>query len=180
MVFSSNVLKGWSFQKDCTRIRSFLHYLERWYFFFGKHGFFFFGRKMKDELYEEIHGNMIFSVCTYRCYKCDTTLLCQKNQRWSYPAKIHLKVIDIQIGILEGAPIIPYTFMETFIDVFIYCFPAKKTGNLTYSIDVWLLPQFIRLEIYYNEKYSILCTIQSSGVVFGGVPERQSRKLFVH
>ena len=43
---------------------------------------------------QEIHENMIFSVyMTYGCYKCGTTPLCQKkNQRRSYPAKIHLKV----------------------------------------------------------------------------------------
>ena len=35
------------------------------------------------------------SVYTHGRYKRGTTPLCQKNQRWSYPAKIHLKVIDV-------------------------------------------------------------------------------------
>ena len=34
MIFSSNVLKRWSFQKNPTGIWSFLYYLERRYFFF--------------------------------------------------------------------------------------------------------------------------------------------------
>ena len=33
MIFSSNVLKRWSFQKDCPGTWSFLYFLERWYFF---------------------------------------------------------------------------------------------------------------------------------------------------
>ena len=47
------------------------------------------------DLSEEIHGNMIFSVYTCGCYKRGATPLCQKNQRRSYPTKIHLKVIDV-------------------------------------------------------------------------------------
>ena len=72
--------------------------------------------------------------------------------------------------------------MEAFIGVFIYCFPAKKrkTENLIYMIEVWLLLEFIWLEIFCNEESSILCTIRLSGVIFGGALERQSRKLFVH
>ena len=31
-----DVLKRWSFQKDCAGIRSFLYYWEGWYFFFSK------------------------------------------------------------------------------------------------------------------------------------------------
>ena len=56
----------------------------------------------------------------------------------------------------------------------------KNPGNLIYRIEIWLLLQFIWLEIFCNEESSILCTIQPSGVVFRGVLERQLRKLFVH
>ena len=28
---------------------------------------------MKDDLSQKIHGNMIFSVYMYKCYKCDIT-----------------------------------------------------------------------------------------------------------
>ena len=52
------------------------------YFFPGKHDILF-GRKMKDDLSQEIHGYMISSVYTYRCYKHDVMPICQeeKNQR---------------------------------------------------------------------------------------------------
>ena len=111
--------------KNHAGIWSFWHYLERWHFSW-KIWYFFFGRKMKDDLSQEIHGNMIFSVYMYKCYKYDIILL-QKNQRWYSPEKKHLKVIDILDRILERVPTILCTFMETFIDVLIYSFPMKKT-----------------------------------------------------
>ena len=142
---------------------------------------FFFGWKMKDDLSQEIHRNMILFVFMCKCYKYDITLLQKKNQRWSSPEKIHLNVIDILDVILERVPTILWTFTETFIGVFIYCCLVKKNPrNLTYRIEIWLLPQFFWLEIFYNEESSVLCTIQSSGVVLRGVLEHQLRKLFVH
>ena len=36
-------------------------------FFSPKTWYFFFGRKMKDDLSQERHGNIIFSVYTYKC-----------------------------------------------------------------------------------------------------------------
>ena len=84
----------------------------------------------------EIRGNMKFSVHRHRRHKRCTTPLCQKNQRWSCPAKKHLKVIDILTDILERVPVILCTFMETLVGVFMYCFPArKKPGNLIYRIE---------------------------------------------
>ena len=78
---------------------------------------------MKDDLSQVIHGNIIFSVYMYKCYKYDITL-CKKNQIWSSP-ETHLKVILDHI--LDRVPKILCTVMETFIDVFVYCFPVKKT-----------------------------------------------------
>ena len=49
-------------------------------FFWRKICYFFFGQKMKGDLSQEIHGNMIFSVYMYKCYKYDITLL-KKHQR---------------------------------------------------------------------------------------------------
>ena len=51
IIFSSNVLKRWSFQKNQTGIWSFLlYYLERWYYLFPKNMILFFRQKMKDDL----------------------------------------------------------------------------------------------------------------------------------
>ena len=97
-------------KKHRARKWSFLYYLERWYF---------------------SPENIIFFLRT-------------ENERWCYPfakkkkskmifsrKKKILKVIDIQDRILERVPTIFCTFMETFTDVFIYCFLVKKTpGNL--------------------------------------------------
>ena len=63
--------------------------------------YFILRQETRDGLSQEIHGNMIFSVVTCGCYKRGVTPLCQKkkkkkkNQRWSYPAKIHLRVVDL-------------------------------------------------------------------------------------
>ena len=75
------------FKKGRAGTWSFLYYLERWYFF-PKTWYFFLGQEVRDDPSEEIHGNMIFSVYTYGRYKRGVTPFCQKNQRWSYPAKI--------------------------------------------------------------------------------------------
>ena len=57
-----DVLKRWSFQKNCARIWSFLHYWERWYFFFPKIWSYILGGKWKMIFLKKIHGDMIFSL----------------------------------------------------------------------------------------------------------------------
>ena len=97
MIFSSNFLKRWFFQKGLRQNMIFLVLSGKIVFFSRKH-IFLLGQEVQDDLCQEIHGNMIFSVCTYGCYKRGVTPLCQKkkkNQRWSYPAKIHLNMIDV-------------------------------------------------------------------------------------
>ena len=135
-IFSSNVLKRWSFQiialqydlSCCIIKKDFLYpentilffrrkmkddlslkkWMELWYFlqmprkhglskkrragiwsflyiwkdriFFWKIWYFFFRQKMKDDLSQEIHGYVIFSVYMYKCDKYDTTFL-QKNPK---------------------------------------------------------------------------------------------------
>ena len=72
---------------------SFLYYLERWYFF-PKTWYFFLNRKWETiflKKYMEIY---------FLCARTGVTNMAprpsvKKSQRWSYPAKIHLKVIDV-------------------------------------------------------------------------------------
>ena len=69
----------------------------------------------------------------------------KKNQRWSYPAKIHVKVIDV----LDGHPRKSSSNSLYFHGDLCRCFRVllsneKKTENLMYSIAVWLLFQFIQ------------------------------------
>ena len=75
--------------KNLTGIWSFSYYLERWGFF-QKIWYFFFVRKMKDDLSQEIRGNMIFSVYMYKCYKYDITLL-EKKLKMIFSRKSTLK-----------------------------------------------------------------------------------------
>ena len=56
-----NVLKRWSFQKNCAGMWSFLYYQERWYFLFPKISSYSLNEKLKMIFPKKIHGNMIFS-----------------------------------------------------------------------------------------------------------------------
>ena len=94
MIFHSNVLKRWFFQKNsCLNMIFFVIPGKMVFLFFEKICYFFFRQKMKeeDDLYQKIHGNIIFSVFMRRCYKYDMTLLA-KNQRCPCPEKMHLTV----------------------------------------------------------------------------------------
>ena len=48
---------------------------------FSPKTYFFPGQEVRDDLSREIHGNMIFSACTYRFYKRGVTSPCQKKSR---------------------------------------------------------------------------------------------------
>ena len=69
--------------------------------------------------------------------------------------------------------------METFIGIFIYCFPVKKIRKLNISDFLQLVLQLIWFEIFYNEESSILCTIHPALVVFRGVFELQYWNAFL-
>ena len=42
-------------------------------------------------------------------------------------------------------------FLRKYMEIWCTALHQRKTGNLLYRIDVWLLLKFIRLEIFYNE-----------------------------
>ena len=114
MIFSSNAPKRLSFQKKSHLNTIFLVYLERWGFFSRKYIFSLDGKWKMIFLkkYMEIWYFL------YICINVTNMIFSRKNR---------LKVIDILDRILERVPTILCTFMETFIGVFIYCFPVKKT-----------------------------------------------------
>ena len=68
--------------------------------FFRKIWYFFFGRKMKDNFSKEIHRIGYF-LCICINVTNKILLFCKKHQRWFFPEKIHLKVIEIFYRILE-------------------------------------------------------------------------------
>ena len=79
MIFSSNLLKRWSFQKGPRRHMIFL-VLSGKMVFFPENMIFFLEQKVRDNLSQKIYGN-IFSVCTHGCYKHGATPFCQKKSK---------------------------------------------------------------------------------------------------
>ena len=131
MIFPSNLLKRWSFRKGLCRHMIFLVLSRKMVFFSRKHCIFSLGRKWEAALLRKY-----MEIWHFLCTRTGVTNVAprpsvKKNQRWSYPAKIHLKVIDVldwHPDIL--APAILRTFMETFTGVFMHCSPAKKNRKL--------------------------------------------------
>ena len=172
MVFSSNVLKRWSFQKNCNGIWSFFYYLERWYFFPENK---ILGRKWKMIFLKKYMEIWFFLYMRTDVTKINVMALCQKKSKMIFPPKkIHFKVIDILGWHSRKSSSDSLYFYGDLYRRFHALLFREKTRKL------WLLLQLIWLEIFYNEESSLLCTIQPSGVIFIGVLERQSRKLFVH
>ena len=59
--------------------------------------YFFLGQEVRDELSQEIHTwKYDIFLCTRMCVtNMASRPSAKKNQRWSYPVKIHRKVIDV-------------------------------------------------------------------------------------
>ena len=135
---------------------------------------------MKDDLSQEIHGNMIFSVYMYKCYKYDITLL-EKKLKMIFSRKSTLKGDwHSRSHSRKSSNDSLYFYGDLHRRFHILLSSEKKWGNLIYRIEIWLLLQFIWLEIFYNEESSILCAIQPWGVQFRCAIGHQLRKLFVH
>ena len=102
-----------------------------------------FRRKMEDDLSQETHGSMIFSVYAYRCYKHGAMTLCQKkNQRWSSPKKIHLNVIEnLDLHSRKGSNIYRYFYGDLYRHFDMFISSKKKQG--TYYI--WL-----KFDFFFN------------------------------
>ena len=126
MIFSSTFLKRWSFQL----INIFLVLSGKMVFFPRKHDIFSLGRK-----WEMTFLKKYMEIWYFLCTRTGVTNVvshpsAKKNQRWSYPAKIHLKVIDV----LDWHPRKSSSNSLYFhgdlscigTGVFMYCYLAKK------------------------------------------------------
>ena len=95
---------------------------------FRKHGIFsLYGKRERDEFPQEIQGNMTFDMFIASLQK--------KYQGRSYPAKIHLKVVDIPDGDRrKSSSNSPYIHGDLYRRFHILLFSKKKkeTGNLIY------------------------------------------------
>ena len=110
------------FKKDRTGIWFFLYFRERWYFSPEKMVFFP-GRRTRERGRRPSSRNTrkhVFSIW----YAPRPPA--KKDQRWSYPAKIHLKVIDTHDRHPRKSPRNSlYFHVDLYTDVFIYYPPEK-------------------------------------------------------
>ena len=95
MIFSSNFLKRWSFQKGPRRHMIFLVLSGKMVFFSRKHDIFSLGRK-----WEATFLRKYMEIWHFLCTRTGVTNVVphpsiKKHQRRSYPAKVHLQVIDV-------------------------------------------------------------------------------------
>ena len=124
-IFLSNAPKTLSFEKNRAGIWSFL-YIWKDGFFFPENVIFFLSTE--NERWSFSRNTWRYDIfCIYvQMLQIWYYPSAKKNQRWSSPEKIHLQLTYILDPILERVPTIFCTFMETFIGVFICCFPVKK------------------------------------------------------
>ena len=95
MIFSSNFLKRWSFQKGPRRDMIILLLSGEMVFLSQKHDILSLGRK-----WEMTFLKKYMEIWYFLCTRTGVTNVvsrpsAKKNQRWSYPAKIHPKVIEV-------------------------------------------------------------------------------------
>ena len=95
MIFFSNVLKRWSFRKGLRWDMIFLVLSGKMILFSRKHDIFSLGGKRRA-----IFFKTYMKIWNFLCTRTVFTNVAlwptvKKNQRWSYPAKIHQKVIDV-------------------------------------------------------------------------------------
>ena len=63
--------------------------------FFPENLILFLRQEASDDLSQETHGNMIFLFIRTGVTNLVSCPSAKKNQSWPYPAKVHLKVIDV-------------------------------------------------------------------------------------
>ena len=142
-----NVLKRWSFQKNCAGIWSFLYYRERWYFFFPKIWSYTLDGKRKM-IFLKKYTEIWYFLQAF--WKYGLSKRCSAGT-WSF--LYHLKRWYF---FLENMIFLPWAESER------RPFPGntwkhdtspseKNTGNLIHRVEVWPLLKFIRLEIFHNE-----------------------------
>ena len=71
MVFSKRAAQGHDL--SCITWKDGIFYPKTWYFFLGQ--------EVRDDISQEEHGNMMFSVYTYGCYERGATPPCQKKSK---------------------------------------------------------------------------------------------------
>ena len=139
-----DVLKRWSFQENSAGIWSFLCYWEGWYFFFPKIWSYTLDGKWKM-IFLKKHTDIwcFLQAHDLSCIIWKDGIFSQKHDLFSRGRK--------------WKTALPRKYMET------WCIAQqRKTGNLMYRIEAWLLLKFIRLEIFLQ--WIILNTLYHSSL----------------
>ena len=142
-----DVLRRWSFQKNCAGIWSFLYYRERWYFFFPKIWSYTLDGKWKMiflKKYTEIWYFLqaFWKDGLFKKGRAGIWSFLYYLERWCFFSRKHNL---FSLG-RKWKTVLLRKYMET------WCIAQwRKTWNLIYRIEAWLLLKFIRLEILYNE-----------------------------
>ena len=151
MIFSSGLLKRWSFQKGPHRHMTFL-VLSGKMVFFSLKIFFSLGRKWEAVFlrkYMEIWhflctGTGVTNVVPRPSVKKKKSkmILSRKNTpKGNWRSRLTSQKKPQQFPVLSWRPLQAFSCIVP---------QRRKTGNLIYRIEVWHLLKFIRLEIFYN------------------------------
>ena len=138
--FLQTFWKDGLFRKSRAGTWYFLYYLERWFFSPRKHDTFFLGRK-----WETTFLRNYMEIWYFLCTRTSVTNLwprssVKKSQRRYYTAKIYLKVIEVLDWHPRKSSRNPLYFHGDLYRPFhVPLSSKKKTGNLIYRIEVWVL-----------------------------------------
>ena len=126
---------------------SFLYYRERWYFFFPKIWSYTLDGKWKM-IFLKKYTEIWYFLQTFwkdglsKKGRAGTWSFLYYLERWYFFPRKH----DLFSSGRKWKTVFPRKYMET------WCIAQRrKTGNLIYRVEVWLLLKFIWLEIFYNE-----------------------------
>ena len=142
-----DVLKRWSFQKNCAGIWSFLYYRERWYFFFPKIWSYTLDGKWKmiflkkyTEIWYFLQAFWKYGL-SKRCRTGKWSFLYYMERWYFFPENM----IFLPWAESERLPFPRNTWKHD-------ASPSEKTTrNPIHRVEVWPLLKFIPLEIFHNE-----------------------------
>ena len=153
MIFPSSFLKRWSFQKGPHQEMTFLVLSGKMVFFSRKHDIFSLGRK-----WEMTFLKKDMEIWYFPCTRTGVTNAVSRPSVKKKKSKMVLSRKNTPKGDwrsrltsykeLQEFSVLSWRPLQAFSCIALL---RKKPGNVIYRIEVWLLFQFIRLEIFYNE-----------------------------
>ena len=175
MIFSSDPPKRRSFQKGPGRVMIYLVLSGKMVFFSRKHDIFLLGRKPAMTLPKK-YMEIWYFLCTRVGVK-NLVLRppCQKNQGWPYPAKMHLKVVDVldwHPGKSPSNSLYLHRDLYGHFHVLLSSEKNQETEYIALKIDFFFNLFGWRYSTK-NNLHQIPCTIQPPEAVFVGVLVRQ-------